>query len=99
MKMAQAIQYAEFLSKGYLTLPKGIIKRLHLKEGIKFKVIGEEGIIVLKQIEDDWEDFDRILADIREHNKRFSENEILADVTSAVREVRAERNAKVAISS
>ncbi|MFH1897603.1 MAG: AbrB/MazE/SpoVT family DNA-binding domain-containing protein [Candidatus Desantisbacteria bacterium] len=97
--MAQAIQYAEFLSKGYLTIPKGIIKRLHLKEGVKFKVIGEEGIIVLKQIEDDWEDFDRILADIREHNKIFSEDEILADVTSAVKEVRIERNAKITTSA
>ncbi|MDI6792588.1 MAG: AbrB/MazE/SpoVT family DNA-binding domain-containing protein [bacterium] len=94
--MAQTIQYAEFLSNGYLTIPKGIVNRLHLKQGAKFKIIGDEGIIVLRQIEDDWDDFDRILSDIRKGNKRFSEDEILTDVTSAVEEVRAERDAKIA---
>ncbi len=67
--MTQAIQqYAEFLSNGYLSIPKAITRRLHLKQGIKFKVIEDKGTIVLKQIEDDWKDFGNILID-RNHSK------------------------------
>lgn len=66
--MTQAIQYAEVLSNGYLSIPKTITNRLHLKQGAKFKVIENKGTIVLRQIEDDWENFDSILAD-REYRK------------------------------
>lgn len=66
--MTQAIQYAEVLSNGYLSIPKAITRRLHLKQGVKFKVIEDKGTITLRQIEDDRGDFESILAN-RKHSK------------------------------
>lgn len=95
--MTRAVQYAEILPDGHLFLPNETVRELSLTQGIKFELFSnKKDIIVLKKIEEDWEKrFEDTLNRVRRRNRKFSEEEIMADVNKAVEEVRKERYEKV----
>lgn len=95
--MTRAFQYAEILSDGHLFLPNETVRGLNLTQGIKFELFSnQKDVIVLKKIEEDWEKrFEDTLNRVRRRNRKFSEEEIMADVNKAVEDVRKERYEKV----
>ena len=92
--MTQAIQYAEFLSSGHLSIPKETVKVLRLKEGEKLRCLSDnENLIILKRIEWTWaQKFGKIAGTIQQDAiekglDKLSEDEII----QFVKELRIER--------
>jgi len=55
-------------SKGQVVIPEEIRKRLGLKEGSQFVVVGEKDTVVLKAISPPtMQEFDRLIAEARRH--------------------------------
>lgn len=58
-------------SRGQIVIPQDIRERMHLREGEKFVVIGEENTILLKKLEQpSFKDFDKLLKKTREFAKK-----------------------------
>ena len=58
-------------SKGQVVIPEEIRKRLKLKEGSQFIVIGEKDVVILKSINPpSFKEFDDIITQARKHAKK-----------------------------
>ena len=74
-------------SKGQVVIPEEIRKRLKLKTGDQFVVVGEKDVVILKAISPpSLEDFDGIIAEARRQAKRSGMKR--ADIASAIAKVR-----------
>ena len=74
-------------SKGQVVIPEEIRKRLGLKTGDQFVVVGEKDVVILKAISPpSMEDFDGIIADARRQAKRFGMKR--SDIAAAIAKVR-----------
>ena len=77
-------------SKGQIVIPEAVRKRLGLKTGDQFMVLGEDDVIILKTIEaPSMRDFDRMIAKARKQAKESGMKR--SDVAKAVAGVRARR--------
>jgi AbrB family looped-hinge helix DNA binding protein len=74
-------------SKGQVVIPEEIRKRLKLKAGDQFVVVGEKDVVILKAISPpSMEDFDGIIAEARRQAR--SSGMKRADIASAVAKAR-----------
>ena len=74
-------------SKGQVVIPEEIRKRLKLKEGSQFIVIGEKDVVILKSIRPpSIKDFDEIIADARKQAKKSGMKK--SDISAAIAKVR-----------
>jgi AbrB family looped-hinge helix DNA binding protein len=74
-------------SKGQVVIPEEIRKRLKLKAGDQFVVVGEKDVVILKAISHpSMEDFDGIIAEARRQAR--SSGMKRADIASAVAKAR-----------
>ncbi|MBS3165535.1 AbrB/MazE/SpoVT family DNA-binding domain-containing protein [Candidatus Woesearchaeota archaeon] len=63
----QTLEITSLSSRGQVVIPQGIRDRLHLFEGEKFVIIGEEDTIILKKLEvPSFKGFDKLLLKTRE---------------------------------
>ncbi|MBI5065803.1 AbrB/MazE/SpoVT family DNA-binding domain-containing protein [Candidatus Woesearchaeota archaeon] len=74
-------------SRGQVVIPQDIRERMHLQEGEKFVVIGEEDTILLKKLEQpSFKSFDKLLKKTREFAKKKEITQ--KDVEEAIHRVR-----------
>lgn len=74
-------------SKGQVVIPEEIRKRLRLKVGMQFAVIGEDDVVVLKAIEEpSMRDFDRLIKTARQQAKQSGMKQ--SDIAKAIQRVR-----------
>ncbi len=74
-------------SKGQVVIPEEIRKRLKLKTGSQFVVVGEADVVILKAISPpSMEEFGDLIAEARSQARQASLNN--ADVTAAIAMVR-----------
>lgn len=77
-------------SKGQVVIPEEIRKRLKLKAGVRFIVVGDKGIVILKAIEaPTLRDFDELIADARRQARGAGMKR--SDIGDAVKKARAAR--------
>jgi AbrB family looped-hinge helix DNA binding protein len=77
-------------SKGQVVIPEGIRKRLRLKAGSRFVVIGDRDVVILKEIAPpSMAEFDDLVADARRSAKRAGMKR--SAVSRASSEVRGRR--------
>jgi AbrB family looped-hinge helix DNA binding protein len=75
-------------SKGQVVIPEEIRKRLKLKEGSQFIVIGEKDVVILKSIHPpSIKEFDDIITQARKHAKKSGLKK--SDISAAITKVRA----------
>ena len=74
-------------SKGQVVIPEGIRKRLGLKAGAQFVVVGDKDVVILKAISPpSMEDFDALISEARKQASKAGMKR--SDVTAAVVKVR-----------
>ena len=74
-------------SKGQVVIPESIRKRLDLKEGAQFLVVGDEDVVILKVVTSpDMSDFDELIKRARQQAKEAGLKP--KDVRSAVAKAR-----------
>jgi AbrB family looped-hinge helix DNA binding protein len=74
-------------SKGQVVIPEAIRKRLKLKAGSQFVVIGEQDVVILKAISPpSMEDFEQLVTEARKRARDAGLRP--SDVTRAIRKVR-----------
>ncbi len=74
-------------SKGQVVIPEDIRKRLKLKPGSQFVVVGENDVVILKAISPpSMGEFDALMADARREAKEAGLKR--SDITSAIAKVR-----------
>lgn len=74
-------------SKGQVVIPEHIRKKLHLKEGAQFVVLGDKDVVILKNISPPkMEEFDELIAKARKSAKQagLTKN----DIKDAIAKVR-----------
>ena len=77
-------------SKGQVVIPETIRKRLNLRAGSQFVVVGENDVVILKTIAPPaMDDFDRLIADTREKVRLAGVKP--ADITAAIAKVRGRK--------
>ena len=77
-------------SKGQVVIPEDIRKRLNLKPGSQFVVIGENDVVILKAIsQPSMEEFDALIAEARRQAKHARLRK--SDIDSAIRSVRGRK--------
>jgi AbrB family looped-hinge helix DNA binding protein len=77
-------------SKGQVVIPEDIRKRLNLKEGAQFVVVGQDGVVILKAItEPSIDEFDALIQQARSQAKLAGLKR--ADIDSAVARVRGRK--------
>jgi AbrB family looped-hinge helix DNA binding protein len=77
-------------SKGQVVIPEEIRRRLGLKAGSQFVVVGDKDTVILKAIPaPSMEEFGRLLGDARRQAKAAGMKR--SDVTDAVRSVRGKK--------
>jgi AbrB family looped-hinge helix DNA binding protein len=75
-------------SKGQVVIPEDIRKRLNLKEGAQFVVVGENGVVILKAItEPSIDEFDALIQQAQAQAKQAGLRR--SDVGAAVTKARA----------
>ncbi len=78
---------AKMSSKGRVVIPEDIRRRLRLKEGSQFVVLGEDDVVVLKVIvPPSIKEFDALIAKVRRQAKEAGLTP--TDVTAVIAEVR-----------
>ncbi|MBI5003200.1 AbrB/MazE/SpoVT family DNA-binding domain-containing protein [Candidatus Woesearchaeota archaeon] len=83
----EALEVTSLSSRGQVVIPQRLRDRLHLHEGEKFIVIGEDDTIVLKKMEvPSFKGFEGLLKKTRAFAKSKGLKE--TDVGEAIREVR-----------
>ena len=85
----EKLEITSMSSRGQVVIPLDIRDRLHLHEGEKFVVIGEDDTIVLKKMEvPSFKGFDKLL----EKTRKFVKNRGLKqrDVDEAIKQARGE---------
>jgi AbrB family looped-hinge helix DNA binding protein len=74
-------------SKGQVVIPEGIRKRLGLKAGAQFVVVGEKDVVILKAISTpSMEDFDALIAEARRQAKKAGMKR--SDIAAAIAKAR-----------
>lgn len=74
-------------SKGQVVIPDEVRKRLNLKAGAQFVVVGDNDVVVLKVITPpSMDEFDGLIADVRRKTKTAGLKK--ADIESAIEEKR-----------
>jgi len=74
-------------SKGQVVIPEGIRKRLGLKAGAQFVVVGDKDVVILKAISPPaMEDFDELIARARKQAKKAGLKR--SDISAAIKKVR-----------
>jgi AbrB family looped-hinge helix DNA binding protein len=77
-------------SKGQVVIPDEIRKRLGLKAGSQFVVVGDKGAVILKMISTpSLEEFDRLIAEARRQAKRAALKQ--SDIRKAILKVRSRK--------
>ena len=83
----EEIEVTSVSSRGQVVIPQKIRDKLHIAEGEKFVVIGENDTIVLKKLEvPSFRGFDKLLKKTREFAKKKGLKE--SDVEESIRELR-----------
>ncbi len=81
------IEITSMSSRGQVVIPQDVRDRLHLQEGEKFIVIGEDDTIVLKKVEmPSFKGFDKLLKKTREFVRE--KNLKTSDVDEAIKNAR-----------
>ncbi len=76
-------------SKGQIVIPEDIRKRLNLKPGSQFVVVGEDDTVILKMISaPDMDQFDDLVARARKQAKEAGLKR--SDITEAITKVRSD---------
>jgi len=74
-------------SKGQVVIPEGIRKRLKLKTGAQFVVVGDNDVVILKNITPpSIEEFDELILKARKTGKQVGLKK--TDIKEAIRKVR-----------
>ncbi len=74
-------------SKGQVVIPEGIRKRLGLKAGAQFVVVGEKDVVILKSITPpSMEDFDALIIEARRQAKKAGMKR--SDIAAAIAKAR-----------
>jgi AbrB family looped-hinge helix DNA binding protein len=74
-------------SKGQVVIPEDIRKRLKLKAGSQFVVVGENDVVILKAISPpSMNEFDTLIAEARRQGKEAGLKQ--SDITEAIAKVR-----------
>jgi AbrB family looped-hinge helix DNA binding protein len=74
-------------SKGQVVIPEGIRKRLGLKAGAQFVVVGDKDVVILKAISPPAiEDFDELISQARKQSKKAGLKR--SDISAAIKKVR-----------
>ena len=77
-------------SKGQIVIPESIRKRLDLKEGAQFLVVGDADVVILKVVTPpDMKEFDTLIKQARKQAKDAGLKP--ADVTSAIAKARSRK--------
>jgi len=77
-------------SKGQVVIPEDIRKRLKLKAGSQFVVVGENDVIILKSIfPPSMNEFDTLIEEARRQGKEAGLKQ--ADITKAIAKVRGRK--------
>lgn len=77
-------------SKGQVVIPEDIRKRLKLKAGSQFVVVGENDVVILKAISPpSMEEFDALIAEARQKGKEAGLKP--SDITDAVAKARGRK--------
>ena len=75
-------------SKGQVVIPESIRKRLGLKAGAQFVVVGDKDVVILKAISPpSMEDFDALIFEARKQARKTGMKR--SDITAAVAKVRS----------
>lgn len=86
----QTLATTRMSSKGQVVIPEPIRKRLNLKDGSQFLVIGDEDVVILKVVTlPDMSQFDELIKRARQQAKEAGLTE--ADVRSAVAKSRGKK--------
>ncbi len=76
-------------SKGQVVIPEDIRKRLRLKAGSQFVVVGENDVVILKAISPpSMNEFDTLIAEARRQGKEAGLKQ--SDITKAIAKVQRE---------
>lgn len=74
-------------SKGQVVIPENIRKRLNLKTGSQFVVVGEDGVVILKSIAPpSMNEFDTLINEAREKGREAGLKQ--SDIAAAITKVR-----------
>lgn len=77
-------------SKGQVVIPEDIRKRLKLKAGSQFVVVGENDVVILKEITPpSMYEFDALIAEARRQGKEAGLKQ--SDITKAIARVRGRK--------
>ena len=77
-------------SKGQVVIPEDIRKRLKLKAGSQFVVVGENDVVILKSISPpSMSEFDTLIAEARRQGKEAGLKQ--SDITEAIAKVRGRK--------
>jgi len=75
-------------SKGQVVIPESVRKRLNLKEGAQFLVVGDADVVILKVVvPPDMSEFDVLIKQARKQAKEVGLKP--ADITSAIAKARS----------
>jgi AbrB family looped-hinge helix DNA binding protein len=77
-------------SKGQVVIPESIRKRLNLKEGVQFLVLGDEDVVILKAVQPpNLKEFDALIKQARKQAKEAGLTQ--SDITSAIAKARSKK--------
>jgi AbrB family looped-hinge helix DNA binding protein len=77
-------------SRGQVVIPEDIRKRLKLKAGSRFVVMGEDDVVILKAIESpSMEEFDKLIAEARRQARQEGLKQ--SDIKAALAKVRCRK--------
>lgn len=77
-------------SKGQIVIPEDIRKRLNLKSGSQFMVLGDDDVVILKTImPPSIREFDSLIATVRKQAKASGMKQ--SDISKAIAKVRGRR--------
>ncbi|NOY85320.1 MAG: AbrB/MazE/SpoVT family DNA-binding domain-containing protein [Nitrospirae bacterium] len=77
-------------SKGQVVIPENIRKRLKLKPGIQFVVVGDKDVVILKTISPpSMKEFDPLISDARKQAKKVGLKK--SDLSAEIAEVRNQK--------
>ncbi len=77
-------------SKGQVVIPESVRKRLDLKEGAQFLVVGDEDVVILKKVvPPDMTEFESLIEQARQQAKEAGLKP--KDITSAIAKARARK--------
>jgi AbrB family looped-hinge helix DNA binding protein len=77
-------------SKGQVVIPEDVRKRLNIKVGAQFVVVGEKDVIIFKSIsQPSMEEFDKLIAEARRQAKKAGLKK--SDIYGAVTKVRGRK--------